>query len=150
MNDAIQLLRSRGHLAFSSLFGAQIAGFQMKWAAPCGTICSGAHPRNMSGLPARAVYAMVRGLPKTGLWPLIRNNVETEMERSLESDRITQQAAQVTGSSVLSHAVFPASPSSPLFPSSSNRATATPNPFASTTTSPFLHEQLFRGGAMPD
>ncbi|KIK15338.1 hypothetical protein PISMIDRAFT_115344 [Pisolithus microcarpus 441] len=29
-----------------------------------------------------AIYALLRGLPRTGIWPVIRKNIETELERS--------------------------------------------------------------------
>lgn len=86
----------------------------------------------MGARPSEAdtIYALLRGLPKTGIWPVIRKNIETELERSEQSIRVVTPG--------LFNAVPAASQSS--WPPPANTPVTPQNPFVSTRqfTNPFL------------
>lgn len=86
----------------------------------------------MGARPSEAdtIYALLRGLPKTGVWPVVRKNIETELERSEQSARAVIPNLFNTVP-VASQSSWPPPASAPVTPQ---------NPFASTRqfTNPFL------------
>ena len=71
---------------------ARIASFQMKGASDAEKyIAAHTHANEklarMGAKPTEteAIYALLRGLPKSGLWPMIRKTIEGEVERSNEA-----------------------------------------------------------------
>lgn len=73
---------------------AQISALQMKGAMDAEKyVASHVHANDrlarMGAKPsdADAIYALLRGLPRSGIWPVVRKNIETELERSEQSTR---------------------------------------------------------------
>ncbi|KIK17425.1 hypothetical protein PISMIDRAFT_15110 [Pisolithus microcarpus 441] len=79
---------------------------------------------------ADAIYVLLRGLPKTGLWPVVRKNIETELERSEQLAR-TLAPGLFSAVLVVSQSAWPLPANTPVTPQ---------NPFAPMQqfTNPFL------------
>ncbi|KIK24713.1 hypothetical protein PISMIDRAFT_98161 [Pisolithus microcarpus 441] len=88
-------LYDRSNVSLQFSLCAQISTFQMKGAADAKKYvvlhthandrlaCMGAKP-----LEADMIYALLQGLPRTGIWPVIHKNIETELEHSEQSIRM--------------------------------------------------------------
>ncbi|KIK15737.1 hypothetical protein PISMIDRAFT_38111, partial [Pisolithus microcarpus 441] len=88
-------LYDRSDVSLQFSLRTQISTYQMKGAADAEkyvALHTHANDRlaRMGARPSEAdtIYALLRGLPKTGIWPVIRKNIETELERSEQSIRV--------------------------------------------------------------
>lgn len=88
---------------------------------------------------ADAIYALLRGLPKTGLWPVVRKGIETELERSEQLAR-TLAPGFFSAVPIASQSAWPLPANTPVTPQ---------NPFTPTQqfTNPFLTPHLQTRGS---
>lgn len=130
-------LYDRSDVSLQFSLRAQISTFQMKGASDAEkyvALHTHANDRlaRMGARPSEAdtIYALLRGLPRTGIWPVIRKNIETELERSEQSIRMMAPSL-FNAVPVASQSAWPPSANTPVTPR---------NPFAPSQhfTNPFL------------
>lgn len=130
-------LYDRSDVSLQFSLRAQISTFQMKGASDAEkyvALHTHANDRlaRMGARPSEAdtIYALLRGLPKTGIWPVIRKNIETELERSEQSIR-SMGPSLFNAVPVASQSAWPPPANTPVTPR---------NPFAPSqqSTNPFL------------
>lgn len=131
------ILYDRSDVSLQFSLRAQISTFQMKGATEAEkyvALHTHANDRlaRMGARPSEAdtIYALLRGLPRSGIWPVIQKNIETELERS-------EQSVRMMGPSMF-NAVPAASQSS--WPPPAITPVTPRNPFTPTQqyTNPFL------------